>query len=803
MLRNYIKIALRNIQKRKLHSILNISGLALGIASFIIISLYILNELRYDRYHEKADRIYRIGEISDFGGVGENSASLPFPVAFTLKGEYPDLIEEIVRIFNFQTPRSMVEYEEKRFIEKGFFFADSTFFKVFTYEFIKGNAETALDESYSVVITESTAEKYFGAEDPYGKVLKFESSFPLKVTGVIKDIPAQSHFHFDFIASMTSVYKIYGGKLPSTWVWNPCWTYFVLQENATPKQVEEKFPEFVNKFFYDAEKDNVTLHLQLLTDIHLNSLIDYEIESNNNIVYIYILGGIGIFLLIIAIINFINLSTATYASRAKEIGMKKVVGAYRTQLIVQFIGESIILTLIALVIGLIIVEITLPFFNSFTHKDIGLDVLLHTTNILALVAMVLGISLLSGLYPAIYLSKVSPIASLKDNIGAHNRSGLARKILVVAQFTISIGLIICTLIIFKQINYLKKADLGFNKENIIVIPVGRTSIVKKYKVFRDELVKHPSVISVTAKDDIFGSGHNTHEFRPDGFPDNEWQFYPALVVQYDFVKTFGIKLVAGRDYNELNKTDPIKGILINEAMVKHLGWESNEAAIGKRFRSLEGDEKVIGVINNFHATSLHRSSGPFVINMKEAPGSIAWFLNYIALKIVDGSEKEVIEVLEKQWVEFAGNRPFEYFFLENELKRLYKDEENLGLLALVFTIMIIFIAGLGLYGLTSYMADKRTKEIGIRKVMGASGFSIIRLLSAEFVKLIIIANIVAWPLAWLVIRNWLSQFAYQTNYGVGMFVISGLIALILALAITGIKASMAARTNPVDTLKHE
>ena len=803
MLKNYFKIAFRNIFKRKLHAFLNITGLALGIASFIIIALYILNELRYDKYHEKADRIYRIGQISDFGGVGENSTSLPFPVAHTLKNDFPDLIEEIVRIFNFQSPRSLVEYDEKRFIESGFFFADSTFFDVFSYEFIIGNPSTALDENHSVVITESAARKYFGDDDPYGKSIMFEGNFPLRVTGVIEDVPAQSHFHFDFIASMTSVKKIYGGRLPGTWVWNPCWTYFVLHEKAEPVQLEKQLPAFVDRYFYDAEKDNIILHLQKLTDIHLKSRLDYEIEPNNHMYYIYILGGIGIFLLIIAIINFTNLSTATSANRAREIGMKKVVGAYRTQLILQFMGESLIMTVVALLIALIMVEIALPFFNNYTQKDIGLDVLLHTANISSMVILVLTITLLSGLYPAIYLSRFNPIQSLRGNIGNMHKGGLARKIMVVTQFTISIGLIICTIVIFKQINYLKKADLGFDKENIIVVPVGRTSIVNRFQAFKSEVTSHPAVLSMTAMDDIFGSGHNTHEFRPEGLPDNEWAFYPALVVQYDFLKTFGIEILAGRDYHEANKSDPIKGILINEAMVKHMGWGSNEAALGKKFRSLEGDERVIGVINNFHAISLHKASGPFVINMKESPGSIAWFLDYAVIKITEGTEKEVLALVEKIWFEFAGSRPFEYFFLENELKRLYKDEENLGLLALVFTIIIIFIAGLGLYGLSSYMADKRTKEIGIRKVMGASNANIISLLSLEFLQLILIANIIAWPLAWLVIDQWLSQFAYRTSYGIGIFIIAGIAALLIALGITSVKATMASSLNPVDTLKYE
>ncbi len=803
MIGNYIKVAYRNVIKRKLYSIINTTGLALGIASFFIIALYIIDELSYDRYNTKAEKIYRICQIYDFGGVGENSASLPFPVAFTLKSDYPDMIDEVVRIFNYQSPRSLMVYEDKRFVEKGLFFADSTFFDVFDHEFVKGNPETALDKNYSVVITESMADKYFGNEDPIGKTIKFEETYSLFVTGIIKDVPGHSHFHFDFIASMTSVERVYGGRLPQTWVWNPCWTYIVLNKNVNPGQLEKMFPDFVNKYFYDAEKDNVTLYLQPLTDIHLKSRLDYEIEANSNIAYLYILGGIGIFLLIIASINFMNLSTATSSSRAKEIGMKKVVGAYRTQLICQFIGESIIMTLVALVIALIMVEITLPTFNNFTDKNIDLNILLEPTYLFSIIGLVLIIGILSGVYPSFYLSAISPISVLRGSTGKENGSAIARKVLVVLQFTISIMLIIGTVIIFKQLQFLQKTDPGFNKENIIVIPVSRTPIVGKYDVFKGELMANPSIVSVTAMDDVFGSAHNTHEFRPEGFPDNKWQFYPALVVQYDFIKTFGLEILAGRDYNEKNQTDPITGIIINEAMVKHVGWCSNEEAIGKIFRSLQGREKVIGVINDFNATSLHKSSGPFVINMKESRSSIAWFLNYVAIRITPGAHDDLHGFLEEKWNEFVENRPFEYFFLDEELKKLYKEENNLSTLSLIFTIMVLFIAALGLLGLSSYMAEKRTKEIGIRKVMGASGFRIISLLTIEFLKLIIIANIIAWPLAYFIINDWLHHFAYQTPVSWYIFLISGLATMGMALIITSVKAYTASRTNPADTLKYE
>lgn len=803
MIGYYFKIAVRNLFKRSLYSILNISGLAIGIASFIIISLYIVDELSYDRYHSKSSRIYRIGQISDFGGVGENSASLPFPAGFTLMNDNPDLIESVTRVFNFQTPRTFIEYDDKKFIEKGFFFADSSFFTVFDYNFIKGNAENALYEDFSVVITESIAEKYFGDKDPMGEIIKFEENFPLKITGIIEDVPTQSHFSFDFIGSMRSVKQIYGGNLPRTWVWNPCWTYIVLAENVKPEQLVGRFDDFIQKYFFDAEKDAITLHLQPLTDIHLKSSLDYEIEPNNNIAYIYILSAIAIFILIIACINFMNLATATSTARAREIGMKKVVGAYRTQLVSQFIGESLIITFISAIIALIIVEISIPVFNNFTDKEISLNLLLNPTYLISLIALLIIIGFISGIYPAFYLSAFKPIFVLKGYTKLSSGSGLARKILVVAQFAISIALIIGTLIIFKQINYLKTAQLGFNKENIIVVPVDRTPIVAQYKTFKNELLQNSQIISVTAMDYIFGTAYNTHEFRPEGFPENKWQFYPALVIKHDFVKTFGLKIIAGRDYSEKNKTDPVKGMLINKAMVEHLGWDDPENAIGKRFRSLEGEEKVIGVIDDFNATSLHKPGGPFVLNIKEAPGSIAWFLNFAAIRVKPGDHKETIKFIENKWNEFVKNRPFKYSFLDSELNILYKNEKNLSTLSLIFTILIIFIAILGLFGLASYMAEKRTKEVGIRKVLGANSFNIIKVLSSEYIKLLLIANVVAWPVAYFIITYWLDHFAYRTAISWYIFILSGFFAMVLALSITSIKAYWASRRDPVDTLKYE
>ncbi|MCK4360971.1 MAG: ABC transporter permease, partial [Bacteroidales bacterium] len=614
------------------------------LASFIIILLYIIDEVSYDRYHKNADNIYRLVNVYDFDGVGENSASSPFPVAFTMKDEYPGMIKNVVRIFNFQSPRMLIELGDKRYNERRFFFADSTFFHIFDHEFIHGNPKTVLNESYSVVLTESAAKKYFGDDNPVNKTIKFEKQFDLKVTGVIKDVPAQSHFNFDFIASMSSVGRMFGGRLPQTWVWNPCWTYLLLEDGAAPV-LEKKFPDFIDKFFYDAEKENISLYLQPLTDIHLKSRLDYELEPNNNISYIYILSAIAAFLLIIASINFMNLATATSAARAKEIGVKKVVGVYRSQLIFQFISESIILSFISLIIALILVELLLPAFNTFTNKDIVLSILLQPKYLLALIILVLFTGAFSGIYPAFYLSAFKPVSVLKGSLRRENKSTLPRKILVVIQFVISITLIIGTLTVLNQLKFLRNADLGFNKEQVIIIPVNHTPIARSYKSVKNELLLNTDIISITAVDDIFGVAHNTHEFRPEGFPQDKLQFYPALVVRFDFVKTFDIKILAGRDYNEDNKTDPEKGMLINEAMVKHLGWGSNEEALGKKFKSLHGEERVIGVTNNFNTTSLHEQAGPFVLNIKEKPDEVMWFLKFMAIRIAPDNHKKTIDFI--------------------------------------------------------------------------------------------------------------------------------------------------------------
>ncbi|MEJ2595270.1 MAG: ABC transporter permease [bacterium] len=799
---SYLKIAFRNLLKHRLYTLINIAGLAIGIASFILIWLYILDELSYDRYHKHADNIYRLVNIYDFEGVGEESASCPFPVAWTLKNEYPGMIKNVTRVFNRQVPRTLIRHGDKVFNERRFFFADSTFFEVFDYSFIKGDPATALDEINAVVITESMAAKYFGDENPMGKTIRFENFLDLKVTGVIRDVPHNSHFLFDFMASLTTVRQLFGGIMPSTWVWNPCWTY-LLVEKGMASSLESEFTSFVQKYFYDAEKDNVSMYLQPLVDIHLKSRLDYEIEPNNNITYLRILGAIACFLLIIAIINYLNLATATSAGRAGEISVKKVFGALRTQLIYQFLFESLLVSFMALVFSLVIIEILLPTLNIFSGKDLHLTLLLNPWYALAVLGIGLFTGLLSGFYPAFFLSSFDPVAIMKSRLIEVTRSGTARRILVIFQFAISIILIIITLSIFNQTKYLKNADTGFNPQDVVVLPVSGSSISRNYETFKKELLQIPNVISVTAFDDIPGVSHNTHEFRPENFPEEKWQFFPALVVQYDFLKTLEIELVAGRDFQEKMKTDPQKAILINESMVRHIGWKSNEEALGKKFSSLNGQERIIGVFRDFNVTSLHEPSGPFVLNLKENPNEIRFFLKYVGIRISPEDQRKTLARIEEEWKQAGTDRPFEYFFLENELEQLYKDEEVLGQLSFVLTAIIIFIAMLGLFGLAAFMAEKRMKEIGIRKVFGADESSLVSLLSREFLALVAIATVIAWPVAYLLIDEWFHYFAHHAGIHLMNFIWGALIAFVLAVIIAVSRAYRAARTNPVEIIKYE
>ncbi|MDD5507722.1 MAG: ABC transporter permease [Bacteroidales bacterium] len=801
MFRYFLITAFRSMANRRLYTLVNILGLAIGLTSFILISLYIIDEVSYDKHHTNADRIYRVINKYDFQGVGEESSSSPAPLAFHLLMEYPDKIETVVRFFNNWSSPYFMAYGDKKFKEYRYFFTDSTVFKVFDIPFISGDPAEALTPPGSVVITESTAKRYFGSEDPMGKSLKVEDAFTLTVTGIIRDPVPQSHFTYDMLISMSSLR--WGGKEPQTWVWNPFWTYVLLKENVQPEELGEQLPSFVQKYFYDAEKENISLYLQPLTDIHLKSDLDYEIEVNGKISYIRILGAIAAFLLIIAFINYVNLSTAMAAKRSKEIGVKKVFGSFRSQLILQFITESVVVSIIGLIIALALVEILLPYFNDFTGKNVTSNYFLNSNKLSLLLLITVFTGFIAGIYPAFYLSSFQPVRVLKGDPERGGTGLKARKILVILQFTISIALIISTIFMYRQLALISRTDLGFRKKDIVYIPVIYNPINRHFNEFKTKLLSSPAIVSVTSSDYIIGKDYNTHEFRPEGFPADQWQFYPALIIDDDFIETFDINVVAGRAYSKDSPRDAEDGMMINEAMVKHLNWGSNEDALGNNFRTYLGREKVIGVFKDFFSSSLHSAPTPMALSMDKKAYGNPDYRKYIVVRYQHGIQQEAMAFTEEIWNEFVPDRPFEYMILEKELEGLYHEEVVMSKLSAIFTVLVIFIAGLGLHGMASYLADQRTREMGLRRVMGASRFHIVGLLMKELNVLILVAIIIALPTTWLLVHDWLKNFAVGTPVDWKVFVAAGLFALVIASIVSTYKALSAYRVNPAEILKYE
>jgi len=804
MFKHNLKIAIRNILKYWKYSFINIGGLAIGLASFIFIVLYIEDELMYDKFHEKADRIYRVNRLYNSNDVDEDAATVSFPCGPTLLLDYPGIVENQVRFFNQLRNQWFFDYQKSetetiRFNEPYFLLADSTVFDIFTFPFIAGDPKTALDRPGTIVVTESTAKRYFGDEPALGKVLRVEEGINFEVTGVIKDLPTQSHFKIDILGSLNTFRQFNpNGQFPQTWIWNPCWTYVLLHEGIDAKMLDERFPEFYQNHYNDLKDADVTLYTQALTDIHLKSHHVYEMRQNSNIVYVYMLSVIAAIILALACINFMNLATASSAGRAKEIGIKKVFGSYRKQLILQFLGEAVVQSFLAMLIALLIVELLLPGFNNFTGKFINPSFIVEIKIIGFILGMAFVVGLLAGVYPAFILSAFKPLKVLKGALKGGAKSGVARKVLVVMQFSISIGLIIGSLIVFAQLNFLRNAELGFKKDHIINIQrVG--PLFRNYEAFKQELLRHKDIEYVTGAEDYLGINHNTRDYEVEGLTPGQRFYIPTFMVDWDFIETFGIKVVEGRAFSRDFPSDTINAIMINETMAKDMGW-TNDEAIGKRITSRDGDERVIGVFKDFNAMSLHRSVNKFILDMFRRPEI---FAQVISIRFDSENYQDVLKHIEKTWAEFVPTRPFEYQFFDQQLDELYKDELKFGRFSVMLTILAIIIASMGLVGLTSFLAEQRTKEIGIRRALGSSVWTIIKLMAKEFLWLLLIANAIAWPITYYFTSHWLESYSKHIAMSWWIYILSGLLALIIAMVIITYRAYKTAMLNPAHTLRYE
>jgi putative ABC transport system permease protein len=804
MLRHAITIAYRNALKHLNYTIINVLGLALGISSFIFIAIYVSDEMKYDKFHENADQIYRMNRLYNSNDINEDACTCSFPLAPAIQTDYPDMVKNTVRFFDLQRGKILFENRENpdqiiKFNEEWFYMADSTVFDVFTFPFVAGDPETALDRPNTMVITESTAKRYFGDEPALGKSLWAEEQAPVEITGVIKDLPDQSHFNIDILVSMATFREIVGGTLPQTWIWNPCWTYIQLNDNVSPESLEANLDQFYLNHYPDFQNQDVKLYLQPLTDIHLHSNHEYEMHPNGSMLYVKILSAIAIFVLILACVNFMNLATASSAGRAGEVGLKKVYGAGRSNLTFQFMGEAIFYTFLAFIISVITVEILLNTFNNFTGKNIPQGIFLNPANILIGLGLVLVVGFFSGSYPAFFMSKLDS-KRLKESFSKGAKAGLARKGLVVFQFSISIALIIATFTIFYQLKFMRNAELGFDQKGVIIVPT-TFQIIQQYDAFTNELKQHSEINYVTGMEDVLGVNHNTRPFVVEGLDPNTAYYFPAFIVRYDFVETFGIDVVAGRSFSTDFPSDTLTGIMINETMVKNMGW-TNENAIGKKVVS-DGDERVIGVFKDFNALSLRKPIGNFLLDMMPPRRGGGGLTRYLAIKVNSDNYPELIKFIQSKWEEFAPSRPFEYFFLEDKLDQQYRDETKFSKISLILTLLAIIIASLGLVGLTSFLIERKTKEISIRKVHGAPLSAINRLLNKEFMSLILLAFLISWPVAFYGTKDWLESFSKHIPIQWQLFILSGVITLILAFLIIIVHAIRAYSINPADTLKYE
>ncbi len=785
MLKNYLKIALRNIRRQKGYSFINIAGLAIGMACCILILLWVQDELSYDRFHENAGDIYRVIQDIKFADHDTTWAITQGPLGPSLKADFPEIINA-TRI----TGRGFrLTYGDKSF-DEALRMADGSIFEMFTFPLVKGDPATALSDPHSIVITEEMAEKYFGEEDPLGKTIKADNQWDFQVTGILKKVPRNSHLQFDFLIPF-----IFGRELNYTvdnWRNSQFRTYVQLKNGVPVQEVIQK----ISGYLYEKptlEKD-AKLNLQPLTRIHLYS--NYEFDSaHGDITYVTIFSIIAFFILFIACINFMNLATAKSGNRAKEVGMRKVAGAHKTDIVRQFYGESILLAFIALLVALTIVWLLLPTFNNLAAKELSMGVSGNIVVLLGLLGITLLTGVISGSYPALFLSAFQPVKILKGSLQSGSKGSVFRKILVVFQFALTILLIVCTIVVYNQLNYMRNMKLGYNKEYMIYKGM-RGDVRAKFDSVKNELLQNPNILGVTASSSVptYGYTFSNSLWRWEGQDPNEETLMRAVFVDLDYFKTFGMEIVEGRSYSKEFPTDATEAIMVNEEAVRVMGMES---PIGKRLSIGDNNLKIIGVVKNYHFRSLRQEIDPLILICLPNQCGVLF------ARLKSENMPETIGYMENIWKEFAPGHPFNYRFLDEALDDLYRSEQRIGTILRYFSILAIFISCLGLFGLASFMAEQRTKEIGIRKVLGASVSNIVLLLSREFTKWVLLANIIAWPVAYYAMYKWLQSYAYSTNIALWSFILSGVIALVIATVAVSYQSIKAAVTNPADSLRYE
>jgi putative ABC transport system permease protein len=818
MFSNYLKVALRSIFRNKLTAFINIVGLALAMASAVLIYLFVTDELSFDRYHTNADCIYRVSRT--FYDREHNPrlhlSSVAPPFGPLLKNDFGE-IEVMARTLQYTAVVGLEKNGElESFTENNIFLAEPNLFKIFDIKVKSGDPTKDFLRPFTVMLSEEAAMRYFNDLNVVGKRLRFDNSFDLEVTGVFENFPLQTHWHPDFLISFVTLEdnNIYGRKgLETNWGNNSFGTYLLLAPGTDTKKMEALFPAFIDKHYgtyaranFGAPADFVAsqtteINLQKVTDVHLHSHLDDEIEVNGNINNVYMMSVIGIFIVLIACFNFINLSTARATKRAKEVGLRKVVGAFKNQLIFQYLSESVLIAFLSLVLALGIAFVSVDWLNQFTGKELSLNLLSDWNLTVGLIAFAIIVGILAGIYPAFVVSGFKPALVLKGQQGsAKGKSGI-RKVLVVSQFSISIILIIATAITFQQLSYLNTRDLGYDRSKVVTLTYYGL-LANQYDSFYNELLSSPTIKNVGRSSRIptgrlLDSQGNAVAMKGDSLIDTGVGLKYVSVDQ-EFFDTYGVEVAAGRNFSKEIPTDDSLAYIINEAAVRAIGWKTNEEGIDKDFSYGGTKGKLIGVVKDFHFESLHQEVTPMIFIPLKQGGA-----NYVAVKISGNEMQQGLKHLETLWKKSLPGRPFEYQFMDDRYARLYESEQKEGKLFTIFSGLAIFIACLGLFGLATFNTMQRVKEIGIRKVLGASIPSILTLLSKEIITLILVANIVAWPVAWYFMNKWLGTFAYHIEMNIVAYLLSAFASIVIALITVSSQTIKAAMTNPANTLRYE
>ena len=810
MLKNYFKIAFRNLLKYKFISFINLFGLTVGLSCCLLILTYVLHELSYDKYNKNADRIYRVTRsfnTSD-GVVNLHLGTIAPPFGPLLKNDFPD-IQQITRLL--PGGPTTLRYKDKIFDEKNAFFADERLFHVFDVKLIKGNPGTALTDPYSILLTTEQAKKYFGDQDPMNQMVRMSDRFTLKVTGIFAPFPENAHLHPDILLSFNTLNDtaVYGAEnLRTDYGNNSFLTYLLMPQGYPADKMEAQFPAFLDRHMSPANFNGgkpsafTGLTLQKLTDIHLRSHLDYEAEENGDIRRVYIFAAIALFILLIACINYMNLSTARSALRAREIGIRKVIGARKKELILQFLSESVLISWAATLLSIGILYLALPLLNTLSGLKLEIAILLKERILLPLFLMPFAIGILSGIYPALFMSSFKPVKTLKGLVRITGGSISFRRVLVVTQFSISIVLIISTAIVFDQLQYMRHTSLGYDKDHIVTMQY-YSALGPSYEAFRNELLQSSYIRNAARSSRIptgrllDGMGAAT-ESGDSLRPLNVNIRYVAA--DHDFLPAYGIPLAAGRNFSRSFSMDTAS-FIINEAAVSILGWNSASAAVGKNFKYGNTKGRIIGVMKDFHFESLHQKIAAMILILPKPDQDN--FYNNLSVKITGNDFPAALAYLEKTWRKFLPETPFEYTFLDENFGKLYQSEQQQGSLFTIFSCIAIFIACLGLFGLASFAITQRVKEIGIRKVLGASAASIVGLLSGDFMKLVAVAAVIAFPVAGYAMHKWLQDFAYRIQISWWIFLLAGILAAMVALVTIGLQAIRAALANPVKNLRSE